>query len=119
MIDGLEPYPAYKDSGVPWLGEVPEHWEVASAKRRYEIQLGKMLQPQAAGPLDVLVPYLRAKNVQWSSVQTADLPKMWASPYEIERFGVTAGDLLVCEGGEGGRSGILRFAGGVTIMFGR
>lgn len=24
----LKPYPVYKDSGVPWLGEVPEHWEV-------------------------------------------------------------------------------------------
>ena len=22
------PYRAYKDSGVPWLGQVPEHWEV-------------------------------------------------------------------------------------------
>ncbi len=20
-------YPKYKDSGVEWLGEVPEHWE--------------------------------------------------------------------------------------------
>ncbi len=28
MIDGLKPYPAYKDSGVPWLGMVPERWEV-------------------------------------------------------------------------------------------
>ncbi|MDQ3773325.1 MAG: restriction endonuclease subunit S [Pseudomonadota bacterium] len=28
MIDGLKPYPTYKDSGVPWLGEVPGHWEV-------------------------------------------------------------------------------------------
>jgi len=27
MIRGLKSYPAYKDSGVPWLGEVPEHWE--------------------------------------------------------------------------------------------
>ena len=26
MIDGLKPYPTYKDSGVAWLGEVPEHW---------------------------------------------------------------------------------------------
>jgi type I restriction enzyme S subunit len=26
MIHDLEPYPAMKDSGVPWLGEVPEHW---------------------------------------------------------------------------------------------
>jgi len=28
MIDGLKPYPAMKDSGVPWLGEVPGHWGV-------------------------------------------------------------------------------------------
>ena len=24
----LEKYPAYKDSGVEWLGEIPEHWKV-------------------------------------------------------------------------------------------
>ncbi len=28
MIADLKPYRAYKDSGVPWLGQVPEHWEV-------------------------------------------------------------------------------------------
>ena len=28
MIAELKPYPAMKDSGVPWLGEVPEHWPV-------------------------------------------------------------------------------------------
>jgi type I restriction enzyme, S subunit len=28
MIEGLNPYPSYKDSGVPWLGEVPKHWQV-------------------------------------------------------------------------------------------
>ena len=27
MIADLKPYPAYKDSGVPWLGQVPKHWE--------------------------------------------------------------------------------------------
>ena len=27
-----EPYPAYKDSGVEWLGDVPEHWEVRRLK---------------------------------------------------------------------------------------
>jgi type I restriction enzyme S subunit len=32
MIDGLKPYPKMKDSGVPWLGEVPEHWEVRRLK---------------------------------------------------------------------------------------
>jgi type I restriction enzyme S subunit len=24
----LEPYPEYRDSGLPWLGEIPAHWEV-------------------------------------------------------------------------------------------
>ena len=27
-------YPTYKPSGVEWLGEVPEHWEVLPLKRR-------------------------------------------------------------------------------------
>ena len=33
MIADLKPYPAYKDSGVEWLGEVPEHWEVRKLTR--------------------------------------------------------------------------------------
>ena len=32
MIEGLKPYPTYKDSGVPWLGQVPSHWEVVRLK---------------------------------------------------------------------------------------
>jgi len=32
MIDGVKPYFAMKDSGVPWLGEVPEHWQTERAK---------------------------------------------------------------------------------------
>ena len=41
------PYPAYKDSGVEWLGEIPAHWEVKASRREFTIQLGKMLQPTA------------------------------------------------------------------------
>ena len=26
MIEGLKPYPEYKESGLPWLGQVPGHW---------------------------------------------------------------------------------------------
>ncbi|KAA5595715.1 restriction endonuclease subunit S [Blastochloris sulfoviridis] len=33
MIDGLRPYPEMKPSGLPWLGEVPAHWDVLRAKR--------------------------------------------------------------------------------------
>ena len=25
----FKPYPAYKDSGVEWLGEIPAHWEIS------------------------------------------------------------------------------------------
>jgi type I restriction enzyme S subunit len=32
MIADLKPYPAYKDSGVPWLGEVPEYWDMQRGK---------------------------------------------------------------------------------------
>ncbi len=32
MLDAAKPYPAYKDSGQPWLGDVPEHWEVRRLK---------------------------------------------------------------------------------------
>ena len=30
--NGLRPYPSYRDSGLDWLGEVPEHWEVRRLK---------------------------------------------------------------------------------------
>jgi len=28
----LRPYPAYKESGLPWLGRVPKHWNLLRAK---------------------------------------------------------------------------------------
>jgi len=33
MDYNLKPYPAYKNSGVPWLGKVPEHWEVRKLRQ--------------------------------------------------------------------------------------
>ncbi len=32
MTAPLRPYPAYKPSAIPWLGDVPEHWEVLRNK---------------------------------------------------------------------------------------
>ena len=32
MIPALHPYPAYKPSGIAWLGDVPEHWDVSRLK---------------------------------------------------------------------------------------
>lgn len=36
MITDLNPYSAIKDSGVPWLGRVPKHWEVLPALAVYQ-----------------------------------------------------------------------------------
>lgn len=32
MIEGLKPYAEYKESGLPWLGRVPAHWDVRRTK---------------------------------------------------------------------------------------
>lgn len=100
----LVPYEKYKDSGVEWLGEVPEGWDVVKVAFQYEIQLGKMLQPDAKNNNDVEVEYLKAINVNWHGIQLNELNKMWANEKEIKTFAVNSGDLLVCEGGEAGRS---------------
>ena len=36
-----KPYPKYKDSGVEWIGEVPEHWAVMQLKRAASICNGQ------------------------------------------------------------------------------
>ena len=28
MIEGLNPYGEYKESGLPWLEQVPSHWRI-------------------------------------------------------------------------------------------
>ena len=34
----LQKYPAYKDSAVEWLGEIPEHWEVLANKHIFSLK---------------------------------------------------------------------------------
>jgi len=100
-------YPQYKDSGIGWLGKVPASWQICATKRRFDIFLGKMLQPEPTSANDLRVPYLKATNIQWESVSLSSLPTMWASEHEIQTDQVAVGDLLVCEGGEVGRAAIL------------
>ena len=38
------PYPKYKSSGVEWLGEIPEHWEVKRLK--YVVQMNPDTLPE-------------------------------------------------------------------------
>lgn len=36
MPDTLAPYPAYKESAIPWLGQIPAHWEVKPNRSLFE-----------------------------------------------------------------------------------
>jgi type I restriction enzyme S subunit len=99
-------YPTYKDSGVEWLGEVPELWGVTALKHGYTVTLGKMLQPEAASEEDTLLPYQRAANIRWSGVDDSDIKTMWFSTRDRENLRLQVGDLLVSEGGDVGRSAL-------------
>ena len=106
------PYPAYKPSGVEWLGDVPAHWQVAALRHRYSQCLGKMLDSKRITG-NHLLPYLRNVDVQWDQINTKDLPTMDIPPDEYERYTVQQGDLLVCEGGEVGRCAL--WSGDLTL----
>lgn len=108
----LDPNVKLKPSGVEWLGEIPEHWEVSAVRMRYKVQLGKMLDfKRITG--SSLVPYLRNQDVQWDQININNLPLMDISFNEYDRYTLKTGDMLVCEGGDVGRSAF--WNGGLAI----
>ena len=87
------------------IGEIPEGWEVSKVGTEFKTQLGKMLSKAArSGPNQV--PYLANAQVQWDRVVLVDLSTMHFTSAELAKFSLEPGDLLVCEGGEIGRTAI-------------
>lgn len=85
----------------------PMGWEVKLFDEVCESRLGKMLDAkQQTGKH--LRPYLRNANVQWDSFELDDLLEMDFDENDREKFRLESGDLLICEGGEVGRSAIWR-----------
>ena len=41
----MERYDKYKDSGIEWIGEIPEHWEVKKIKRLSPVKRGASPRP--------------------------------------------------------------------------
>lgn len=106
VTKGLDPNVKMKDSGVDWIGEIPEGWEVCSLKKVATIILGKML---SNNPTEKY-PYLCAKDVHYGNVDLSDLKMMYFSKEERERYRVQNGDMLIVEGGAG--------AGGCAVFDG-
>ncbi len=66
----------------------------------FDVQLGKMLNAERASGVSQNA-YLRNANVHWYEIDVDDMATMTFEPDERHRYGVQAGDLLVCEGGAG------------------
>ena len=98
VTKGLNPEAPMKDSGIEWLGQVPEHWSVSPLAYRYSVQLGKMLDSSRITG-EHLRPYLRVFDVQWGEINTDDLPMMDFDEQDRQKFALKDGDLLVNEGG--------------------
>lgn len=77
----------------------------ASSTYRYEVQLGKMLDAKKITGKH-LAPYLRNVDVQWALINTEGLPQMDFDEDDRIKYKLKVGDLLVCEGGEVGRSAV-------------
>jgi type I restriction enzyme S subunit len=104
-------YPDYKDSGVEWLGEVPEYWELLPLKRVGRIRYG-IGEPPAY--VEDGVRLIRATNVRAGKlldagmvlVNPADIPSqriLWLEEGDIivVRSGAYTGDSSIVPAGYG------------------
>jgi type I restriction enzyme S subunit len=83
----LKPYPAYKDSGLEWLGSIPGHWEVKRLKFAAHIEAGQSPPSELVTDGSQGLPFLQG-NADFGSLhptprQVCDLAPKRASPADI------------------------------------
>jgi type I restriction enzyme S subunit len=107
---GLDPRAPLRDSGIPWLGEIPAHWRVMRAGLAGHILMGRQRAPQYEKGSH-MTPYLRVANVFDGFIDYSDVLEMNFEPEEQALFGLAPGDVLLNEGQSRelvGRSAIYR-----------
>ncbi|WP_330247282.1 hypothetical protein OHA33_34000 [Streptomyces sp. NBC_00562] len=87
-------------TGWPWLPNIPPAWSIGPVYAYFSTELGKMLNADRASGMNQR-PYLRNANVHWYEIDTSDMAAMSFEADEVNRYSVSPGDLLVCEGGAG------------------
>ncbi|GLW60309.1 type I restriction-modification enzyme, S subunit [Hydrogenophilus thermoluteolus] len=104
MIDRLKPYPDYKDSGVPWLGEVPEHWEVRRLKRIARLNPSKSEVPLAMrNDSAVFLPMERVgSDGRFDASEVRSISALWNGFTYFRRGDVIVAKITPCfENGKG------------------
>ena len=90
---GLDPNVKLKPSGIPWLGDIPEHWEIMRLKRLGGVKIGLTYSPgDMVDETGMLV--LRASNVRNGVIVSAD--NVYVSKKVPEALLVREGDILIC-----------------------
>lgn len=100
MIYDLKPYPTYKDSSLPWLGEVPEHWEVRRQRNVVEMRVSNVDKHTKEGELPVrLCSYVDVyKNDRITD--RLSFMRATATPNKTERFRLEYGDVIITKDSE-------------------
>jgi len=97
---GLDPDAPLKDTGIPWLGEIPAHWEVKRLKFVANVQTGVAKGRNLKSKETIEVPYLRVANVQSGFVDLSDVATITIGKDELKRYSLQVGDILMTEGGD-------------------
>ena len=100
------------DEDVPY--ELPDSWCWCRLGTIFAHNTGKALNSSdAAG---TLMTYITTSNLYWDRFELDTLKEMPFTESEVEKCTVTKGDLLVCEGGDIGRSAIWMFDEDIRIQ---
>lgn len=89
------------------------NWNWRPLGELFDIGAGKTMSAAARAGADK-IPFLRTSNVLWDEIDLTQLDEMSISPAELVDKSLKAGDLLVCEGGDIGRSAV--WDGRVPVM---
>lgn len=101
VTKGLNPDVPMKDSGVGWIGEIPEEWSIVPLKRYAAIRTGFTLGKRYEGNKELReYPYLRVANVQGEYTDLSDITTTQMPPAEAEQYFLHPGELLMTEGGD-------------------
>ena len=84
--------------------EIPESWEWVRLKNIAVTELGKTLDKEKnQGDYK---PYLCSINVYWTGIDLSTIKEARFEERELSKYKLKKGDLLICEGGDVGRSAI-------------
>ena len=95
-----KPYPAYRDSGVEWIGQVPAHWAVK--RLRHVASFKNSNVDKKSYDDQEAVSLCNYTDVYYNEFITPDLPFMQASASvaEIEQFSLRKGDVIITKDSE-------------------